>query len=204
MIQSILFLMAMSQSGAASSGVAGLTAEPVISGATYCQVSDGHITLRLRFILHYRNASESNIVLPMFSVPSGYELFKGEAAFDLNRKERSFSIHRDDVLDATRLDPSKPDPKLFWTLRPGETASALEELWIPVEPAEGVGSSLRGKDFYLRVRMNPWPAKRTTGEKLKKLWQSHGLLWTNEVESQPLKLHLEQNPRPDGCRSYVD
>src|ERR1035441_4251119 len=105
----------------------------------------------------------------MFSVLSGYELFNGEAGFDLNRKEQSFSLHRDDVLDATKLDPSKPDPKLFWTLRPGETASAYEELWIPAEFAKGVGSSLLGKDHFLRVRMNPWPAERKIGEKLQRL-----------------------------------
>jgi hypothetical protein len=196
--------MAMSQSETASVAVAGLTAEPVIRGATYCQVTDGHISLRLRFILHYRNTSESNIVLPMFSVSSGYELFKGEGPFDLNRKEQSSSLRRDDVLDATKLDPSKPDPKLFWILRPGETASAYDELWIPVEPAKESGSTLLGKDYYLRVRMNTWPAKRTAGEKLRRLWQSYGLLWLNEVQSQPLKLHIDHNPRADSCRSYVD
>jgi hypothetical protein len=204
MVLSIWFLMAMSQFGTASVPVAGLTVEPVISGATYCQVTDGHITLRLRFILRYQNTQGSNIVLLMFSVPSGYELFKGEAAFDLNRKEQSFSLHKDDALDATKLDPSKPDPKLFWTLRPGETASAYEELWIPLEAAKGVDSSLLGKDHYLRVRMNPWPAERTAGEKLRTVWQSYGLLWLNEVQSQPLKLHVEHGPRADACRSYVD
>ena len=143
-------------------------------------------------------------MLPMFSVLSGYELFNGEAGFDLNRKEQSFSLHRDDVLDATKLDPSKPDPKLFWTLRPGETASAYEELWIPAEPAKGVGSSLLGKDHFLRVRMNPWPAERKIGEKLQRPWQSYGLLWLNEVQSLPVKLHVEHGPRTDGCRSYAN
>jgi len=203
MLLSILLMMAMIQSGT-SAAVAGLTVEPVISGATYCQATDGHIVLRLRFILHYQNTQGSNIVLPMFAVPSGYELFKGEAALDLNRKEQSFSLHRNSVLDATELDPSRPDPKLFWTLRPGEAASAYEELWIPVEPGKGSGSSLLGKDHYLWVRMNPWPVERTAGEKLRKLWQSYGLLWLNEVQSQPLKLHVEHSPRAGACRSYVD
>jgi len=203
MVLSILLLMAMSQSGAAPVAVAGLTVEPVISGATYCQVTDGHVALRLRFILHYQNTSESNIVLPMFSVPSGYDLFKDKSAFE-DQKEQSLPIHRDDVLDAAKLDPSKPDPKLFRILRPGETASAYEVLWIPVEPPKEVGSSLLGKDHYLRVRMNPWPAERTVGEKLRELWQPYGLLWLNEVQSQPLKLHVEHRPRADSCRPYVD
>jgi hypothetical protein len=201
---SILFLMAMSQSGASSVALAGLTVDPVISEATYCQVTGGHISLRLRFILHYQNTSKSTIVLPMFSVPSGYELFRGEAEFDLDRKERSLTLHRRDVLDAAKLDLSKPDPKLFWTLRPGEAVSAYQELWIDVEPTKEFGTSLLGNDHYLRVRMNPWPAKRTVGEKLRKLWQSHGLLWLDEVESQPLKFHVPHSPRVDGCRSYVD
>ena len=89
-----------------SNAATGVNLEPVISGATYCQTSDGHVTLRLRFVLHYHNTSESTIVVPMFSVPSGYELFAGEAAFNPNRKERSVSLHRDDVLDATKLDPA--------------------------------------------------------------------------------------------------
>jgi hypothetical protein len=199
MVLSVLLLIAMSQSGMASGAATGVKLEPVISGARYCQTSDGHIVLRLRFILHYQNTSESTIVVPMFSVPFGYELFKGDAAFDPNRKERSFSLHRDDVLDATKLDPSKPDAKLFWTLRPGETASAYQGLWIPVEPARRVG-----RDHFLRVRMNPWPAERTTGEKLRGLWKSYGLLWLNEIESVPLKFHVEHGPRTDGCRSYVD
>jgi len=203
MALSVLFLVAMSQSGIASVAAASLTVEPVISTATYCPVTDGHIALRLRLILHYQNDSESNIVLPMFSVPSGYELFKGEAVFDLNRKERSVSLNRDDVLDTTKLDISKPDPKLFWTLRPGETVSAYVVLWIPVE-GNGTGTSLLGQDHYLRVRMNPWAANRTAGEELRKLWQSYGLLWLDEVQSQPLRLHIEHQPRVDGCRSYID
>ena len=201
MVLSVLFLLAMSQSEGTSGAVDGLTVERVISGATYCQATDGHVALRLRLILHYQNTSESNIVLPMFSVPSGYEIFKGEGAFDLNRKEQGVSLHEKDVLDATKIDLLKPDPKLFWILRPGEQASTYDQLWIPVEPAQGGGTSLVGKDHYLRVRINPWPAKRKAGEKLRTLWQSYGLLWLNKIQSQPLKLHVEHSPRVDGCRS---
>jgi hypothetical protein len=204
MTLSVLFLVAMSQGSTEPVDPAGLTVDPVISGAIYCREADGHIALRLRFILHYRNTSEENIVLPMFSVPSGYELFEGEPAFNSDRIERSVSLKRDDVIDANKLGTSKPDAKLFWTLRPGETASTYWTLWIPVDAAKGTGPSLLGKDHYLRVRMKPWAANRTEGERLRKLWRSYGFLWLEEVRAQPIKLHVEGKPRVDGCRSYVD
>lgn len=167
-------------------------------------------------MLHYQNTSRSTIVFPIFSVLCGYELFKGEAAFDLNQKERSISLHRDNVLDATQL--SKPDAKLFWILRSGETAQTYAELRIPLEFASRGGpSSVRldhftsrvgpfslGGDHFIRVRMNPWPADRNVGEKLRELWKSYGVLWLNEVESLPLKLHVERWPHIDDCRSDID
>ena len=188
---------ALSQSEAASGASVGLMLEPVISGAKYCQETGGTIALRLRFILHYQNTTQTAIVLPMFAFLSRYELFSDEAALKLNRSESSMSFHRDNVLDAAKLDFSTPDPKLFRILRPGETASSYGLLSIVVQPVHGDGPSLLGRDHYLRVHMNPWPAERKTGEKLRTLWQRYGVLWMAEVASLPLKLHVEDRPRAD-------
>jgi hypothetical protein len=200
----LVLLAAMNQSGAALGPTADLGLEPVISEAKYCGKAGGEITLYLRFILHFQNNTQTPIILPMFAVLSGYELFSDEAALKLNRSESSVSIRRNLVLDAAKLDSSTPDPKLFRTLQPGDIWSAYESLSIVLQPAHGDGLSLLGKDRYLRLRMNPWPAERKTGEKLRTLWQRYGVLRMTEVPSLPLKLHVEDRPRAGACPVYVD
>jgi hypothetical protein len=170
-----LLLIAISRSVAASSGSVDITLEPVISEAKYCREGQGDVALNMRFILRYRNTSQTTIVLSAFSVLSGYELFSDETALKLNRREFSLSLHRNDVLDARKLDPSTKDPKLFWIIGPGEIASAYQSVSIPVLPAQGDRPSLLGQDRYLRVRMNPWPAERKTGDKLRTLWERNGV-----------------------------
>ena len=204
MLVPVLILTAAMNQPRAVSGAADLVLEPVISEAEYCREAGGEIALHLRFILHYQNATQTPIVLPMFDLLTRYELFSDDAALKLNRPNADISFHRDHALDATKLDASTPDPKLFRILRPGEIASSYGSLSIVVQPVHADLPSLLGKDYYLRVHMNPWPAERKTGEKLRTLWQRFGVLRMAEIPSLPLNLHVEHRPRPDVCRLSID
>ncbi len=181
-----------------------LSLEPVVSQAKYCREYSGGISLRLEFILHYRNESNNSIVLPMFARLSRYELFTDAAALAKDAAEADLRFRVEDVIDARKLDPSRPDAKLFWTLRPGESASSYSSLSILVQPAHKEFSALLGRDHYLKLYMNPWPAERTTGKKLSTLWDRYGILWLTDIPSLPFKFHVEHQPRTDPCPLRVD
>jgi len=60
------------------------------------------------------------------------------------------------------------------------------------------------RDYLLRVRMNPWLAGRKEGRKLRALWQEQAVLWMSEIQSMPLKLHVDASPRASACWLQVD
>jgi hypothetical protein len=204
LILPICVTIVMSHPAAGSAETDGLTLEPLVSEAKYCREPEGGTTLRLKMVLHYQNNSLGPIVLPMFTVLSGYELFSDEEALKLDRKESSVSLRSKKVLDAMKIDSAGPDQRLFWILRPGESASSYASVSIVVQPAHGSRGQLLGKDRYVRLRMNPWPADQRTGEKLRNIWQREGVLWMREVLSLPLKVHVDYQPRADSCPGKVD
>ena len=60
------------------------------------------------------------------------------------------------------------------------------------------------RDYLLRVRMNPWLADRKEGRKLRALWPEQGVFWMSEIQSIPLKLHVEASPRASACWLQAD
>jgi hypothetical protein len=194
----ILFTLLSSGVRFGFSTVPDLTFEAIITKTKYCQAGAGPIMLDLIFQLRSRTATPIPLVLPLFAQVSGYELFRDEAAARLNSAESKYSFHLQNVLDASKLDPSEPNPKLFRTLVAGQTAVWYGRVSIPISRARNT-ASLLGEDRYLRLHINPWPAKRRTGEKLRDLWQSRGLLWITEVVSLPIQIHIEREPEPSAC-----
>jgi hypothetical protein len=186
------------------SAASDLVFEPIIGKTEYCRDSAGSITLRLQLELRSQTVTEVPLLIPLFAQMSGYEIFRDEVAVQLNRVESGSSLHLEKALDATKLSPREPDPRLFRIVRIGETASWHASLMIPVMATRPNGVSLLGTNRYLRVRMNPWPADRKTGESLRRLWQSHGLLWMTEVVSSPVRIHIEQEPKASACWMRVD
>ena len=177
--------------------------EPIIQKAEYCQGKAGSITLRLQFELRSRSATQTPLILPLFAQVSGYELFRDEAAVRRNRVESS-SFHLEVARDAAKLKSSTPDPKFFRTVPAGETASWDGLVEIPVAPTRRNKPSLLGTDRYLRVHMNPWPAPRQQGKMLSELWRSQGVLWTAEVISLPIRIHIEREPKASACWMQID
>ena len=56
------------------------------------------------FILHFKNESNSAIVLPMFARLSRYELFPHAAALAKDSAEADLRFHVEDILDARKLE----------------------------------------------------------------------------------------------------
>jgi hypothetical protein len=181
-----------------------LVAEPVVSQAKYCRESSGDISLRLSFIVHFKNTTQSAVVLPLFTRLSRYELFSDEAALIQGRNDADVRYRTEDVLDAQKLDQAGPDPKLFRILNAGETASMYTSLFVAVLPARTAKSPLLGRDFYLKLYMNPWPTKRSAGERLARVWQQYGNLVLTDIPSLPFKFHVEHQPNSEVCPIRVD
>jgi hypothetical protein len=185
-------------------GIADLVAESVVTQAKYCLESSGDITLRLEFILHLKNTTPNAIVLPLFARLSRYEMFSADAALRRGQKERDVSFRAEDVLDPNKLDKTGPDPKLFRILKTGETSSLYTSVSIVLLPARAVNSPLLGKDHFLKLYVNPWPAERGVGDTLSRLWAQYGNLSLREIPSLPFKFHIEHQPSAEACHIRVD
>jgi len=178
--------------------------EPVVSQDKYCRESNGDISLRLEFILHFKNTTQNAIVLPLFARLSRYELFSDDAALSQGRKVADVSFRNEDVLDAQKLDQVRPDPKLFRILKAGETGSLYTSVSIVVLPARAAESPLLGRDHYLKLHLNPWPAERSAGKTLAQAWQRYGNLFLTDIPSLPFKFHVHRQPISEACTIRVD
>jgi hypothetical protein len=181
-----------------------LSFQPIIKEATYCRERKGSLDLRLHLELQSQTPTGVTLLLPLFAEVSGYEIYRDEYAVRLHQIESGSTIHLNDVLGAKKLSPVAPDPRLFRVIPAGERASWYAVVEIPVMTKGRDAHSLLGKDRYLRVRMNPWPAARKPGERLRETWRPHGLLWITEFVSLPLKIHINQEPKAGACRTNVD
>jgi hypothetical protein len=199
----LLFLLA-ALGTAAFPAAEDLDFQPIITKTTYCSERGGLLTLRLALELRSQTATTVPYIFSQFALASGYELFRDETAVRLNKRELRSKVRLKEVLDAQKLNPVAPDPKLFRIVPAGEIAKWYTQVEIPVLSNNGDARSLLGTDRYLRVRLNPWPAARKPGERLRKAWHSQGELWLTEFVSLPVKIHIEKAPKPIRCWMQID
>ena len=178
--------------------------QPIIKDSTYCQEPKGALKLRLHLELRSQTSTGVPLLLPLFAQVTGYELYRDESAVRLHQVESTCRVHLNEILDATKLSSVAPDPSLFRKIPAGETALWHAFVQLPVMTRSQDVRSLLGKDRYLCIRINPWPAARKRGEQLRKAWMPHGALWTTEFVSLPLKIHIEQQPKVSACQVRVD
>lgn len=206
-ILGLISILATSLPSEATTGISttpDLVFEVIIEEARYCQAGAGGITLDLRFELRSQSATPIPLVLPLFAQGSGYELFRNKAAAKLRKAESSRSFKSPSVVNVAKFNSPEPDARLFRIVPVGQTASFYGKVSIPVVPKRHNTASLLGEDRYLRLRVYPWSATRKEGERLQTLWQSSGWLWTTEVVSLPIEIHIERDPKLGLCWMQID
>jgi hypothetical protein len=180
-----------------------LLLEPEVIETRYCTERKGAITLRVTLQLRYTNTSEAPIIIPLFMRILSWQLFENAAGIESNRPDLSLSFRPYQVLDSSQLDRTKPDPKLFRTIGPQSSMELQMEVLIPLFP-EGRDKRRLGKDHYLRVEMDTWADPKHSGEPFRRAWEAYGRFLTGRFWSQPIKIHVEEEPAAKPCMIRID
>ncbi len=180
-----------------------LSLEPELIQTKYCVEGKGVITVRATLRLRYRNTTGVPIILPLFSRLSSWQLFEKRTDIESGRPELIHTSKPDQILDTSRLDRTKPNPRLFRTIEPHATFEIPQEVWIPLRP-KGADQRRLGKDHYLRVEMNTWPDPENSGERLRQVWGAYGRLLAGRFLSEPVKIHIDHAPAAKPCPVQID
>ena len=82
----------------------------------------------------------------------------------------------------------------FVTLRPNQ--SYLVETWLRLPYSSEW--ALRENQI-LQIAASTWPGTKKQSDDLREKWKSIGLLWSDNVRSQPMPFAIEQDPQLEEC-----
>jgi hypothetical protein len=184
-------------------GEDGLVVAPSVTDSRYCLAPAGVISLRLSVDFTYRNAGQTQIVLPRFSRLSGYALFRSEADLRADRPEARSAVPMPDMFGSLKIEPSQPSPVLFEAIPPGGSATRRDEVSIPLRTPGTDGQRLLGKSLLIQFTLDNWPGHRHIQES-RGVWEPLGKLWARQDTTGPVNVTIESNPTPMRCFPRVD
>jgi hypothetical protein len=173
-----------------------------LANGTYCSAPNGNTTLWIHIDVKYGNSLGVPMILSMATRVAEYQLFPNDAKGHLSGPLREFKSKSSAMFDASRLDRLPPDPQLFEMLQPGGVAHRIEKIGLAVRGPKV--NRLPEGDYYLRVRVEQWPAERRWGEALARSWGTRGKLLIDSVTLPPIGIHIQQEPTNEPCPVRVD
>jgi len=163
----------------------------------YCLEPEGFVTFRVSLRLTYKNTGVSPIVMSSYTPIRGFTLRTVDGPSPLHGLEDKNAPSP--LFDASKLDPSRPDPQQFLVVLPGGKDYSLVQQVIIGHGANKDGVSVLGTDQFLTFEAITWPANRKQGEALRRTWSNSGYLWMDPIKSSPTKVHIEESPRFVHC-----
>lgn len=179
----------------------GLTVEPELVEGRYCLGNRGSVIFRATVKFTYHNTSQNRILVPRFYQVAGFTVFRDEESLGANRPDTQSRYVMDRQLDVMNLDQAAPDDRLFDVLEPAASNARILEIFLAVRPRPEVPL---GADHFVRVEISHWSKNFKAAENLRRRWRKFGVLWIDNVVSQPLKLHIEKDFVPQRCQDRID
>jgi hypothetical protein len=179
-----------------------LVVTAALADSTYCSTPDGNATLWVRIDVKYENTLGVPAILPMATRAAGYQLFRSDARGHPDGLVREFKSKLPAMFDPSKLSQAQPDPQLFEVLQPGGVAHRIEKLGLAVGGPRV--ARLPAGDYYLRVRVDQWPARRKWGQVLATSWATYGRLLSESIVLQPVRVRVQQGSPSEPCSMQVD
>jgi hypothetical protein len=161
----------------------------------YCSDSaaEDQFNVKMQLELQYRNAGkkpiifakDGDVILGYKSAPTIKDI---EA---LSFREITAIRRRSGVSE----DGDKPSSD-FVTLRPNQTFLVETYFTLPYS-----SDWVLKENQILQIAVSTWPGTKKQSDDLKDKWKSIGLLWTDDVRSQPMQFAIEQDPQIEECSS---
>lgn len=180
-----------------------LVITPDVVESRYCSQPDGTVTFDVNVRFTYRNKGRTTIILPFATLLSAYALFRDELDLKADRSEDRVTFHDQPRFDSSKLDTSRPEPRLFEFLPPGGIAHRLLQVSIFLQSRKVSSSNLLGKSHLLRLTLDNWPDSRRDEKKFRSLWGPYGLLWAG-IDELILRISIENSPVAKHCAARVD
>jgi|SRR5579871_3679362 len=175
-----------------------LAIEAEVGKSTYCSLSKDEVDVWVTLVIRYRSNLEQPLILCHRNDVAGYELFRDTEHLGANRPLRKFASKVLSMFDASKIDTSQqPHSGLFEVVQSGTVAKRPVTVNLVVRGPKV--RPLPGGDYYLRVRVDPWPANRRSGEVLEDAWKSRGKLLTAPFTLPAVRVHIQEPPGVESC-----
>jgi hypothetical protein len=154
--------------------------------------------LKLSLQLTYTNLSQQPLILYIESNLIYYVLV-GASEQKLRNKQYEANIHVGRVTSGTKLNEGSTPGEEFIVLNPNESYRTDGDVSIPID-LDGTTQFLKSGGHVLQVVTETWPSDEAQLDKLKKKWNTAGLLWGKNVRSEPMPFSLEKRPKVVRCK----
>ena len=175
-----------------------LTAE--IISQSYCAASSDSLTLEMDLKLRYRNVGNQKLILYR-----GHDLFYQtrirSAVGSAQPYEVLFLNSRYFDQEFESIDQAVPG-KVFVSLSPGAVYERKLSVGVALvhESVERGNSAIAAGDHTLQLIVSTRYKTRSLAEKLRKQWESRGLLWFDPLVSPPVHFLAQRPPSPVPCK----
>lgn len=163
---------------------------------TYC-IGDADLDgVRLRLRLRYRNIGDIPIILHKSSTT----IFR-----IIVRKSQEGEIENDAQLSVYSSGPWKVSEsslkKTFVILQPKAIyeTETVTRVFVTRDDAIDIQGAVSGGDHYLQLTIGTWGGTEKAESDLRRKWESHGVLWTNQVRSKPMRFTIARKRAVRDC-----
>lgn len=166
--------------------------------------SNDAITLRLKANADYLNIGGTPLIIPTTHqvsaiIVSRSARFGEEGQFAVPFKRRQGPSNE----APSGLDISNPFNPLFTIAQPGKGLNVPFGEYIVLQvhnpSSPSARTELLGQKLYLRLELAHWNLSQRFADELARKWKQFGRLWTGQVISQPIEVHIPASPPIADC-----
>ena len=155
--------------------------------------AEDQFDVKMQLELQYKNVGKRTVIFDRDSdTILGYR--SAGAIKDLEvapYNERSNARQRTSISETG----DKPSSR-FVTLKPNQTYLVETNFRLPYSSEWALK-----ENQILQIVVSTWSGTKKQSDELKEKWKSIGLLWTDDVRSQPMQFSIEQDPQLEECSS---
>jgi len=165
----------------------------------YC--NNGSLSLRIKLLLRYKNVGTESVVLYKgASLVSSYLISHSAKAAAARNYVQVVRLEIKSSEEPNHFDTAGPGDD-FIILQPNIFYTVESEVDIPIaESANPNPDFLRAGTYFLQIKVSTWSESKNLARRLRNRWQQSGVLWFNDIVSQPMLFTVEKQPKIVDCQ----
>jgi hypothetical protein len=161
---------------------------------TYCSASN----LRLTIHLTITNIGDEPLILDRDYFAIIHTSITGSEL--AGQGPRKFEFNNQIIMQFFKMNDSRPDAKLFITLKPKEAFVTSIHDYIPAHDGDKThGEFLKPGIYVHQSVLLPWGGRSRLGDELQKKWKQYGFLWVEPLTTEPIQFSVDRSPTIGDC-----